>query len=60
MSDKSVNSAASKASVAVTGEERGEGKFPKGLVLRLFAYLIAGHLFAGFLYLLFMLGGQNQ
>ncbi|MFI0986453.1 DUF6126 family protein [Streptomyces exfoliatus] len=44
----------------VTGEERGEGKFPRGLVLRLFAYLVAGHLFAGFLYLLFMLGGQNQ
>ncbi|MCX5394310.1 DUF6126 family protein [Streptomyces sp. NBC_00094] len=43
----------------VTGEERGEGKFPKGLVLRLFAYLIAGHLFAGFLYLLFTLGGQS-
>ncbi len=43
-----------------TGEERGEGKFPRGLVLRLFAYLVAGHLFAGFLYLLFMLGGQNQ
>ncbi|MEU3397873.1 hypothetical protein ACVW0K_005972 [Streptomyces filamentosus] len=54
MSEKSVHSA------PATGEERGEGKFPKGLVLRLFAYLIAGHLFAGFLYLLFMLGGQNQ
>ncbi|MEU0406026.1 DUF6126 family protein [Streptomyces sp. NPDC006197] len=50
----------SEKSVPVTGEERGEGKFPKGLVLRLFAYLIAGHLFAGFLYLLFMLGAQNQ
>ncbi|GHA77195.1 DUF6126 family protein [Streptomyces termitum] len=50
----------SEKSVSVTGEERGGGKFPKGLVLRLFAYLIAGHLFAGFLYLLFMLGGQNQ
>ncbi|GHG40809.1 MULTISPECIES: DUF6126 family protein [Streptomyces] len=57
MSEKSVKSV---KSAAVTGEERGEGKFPKGLVLRLFAYLIAGHLFAGFLYLLFMLGGQNQ
>ncbi|MEV7671783.1 DUF6126 family protein [Streptomyces sp. NPDC000963] len=43
---------------AVTGEERGEGKFPKGLVLRLFAYLIAGHLFAGFLYLLFAMGAK--
>lgn len=43
-----------------TGEERGEGKFPKGLVLRLFAYLVAGHLFAAFLYLLFVLGAPNQ
>lgn len=50
----------SEKSVTTTGEERGGGKFPKGLVLRLFAYLVAGHLFAGFLYLLFMLGGQNQ
>ncbi|HEY9368219.1 DUF6126 family protein [Streptomyces sp.] len=46
-------------STAITGQERGNGKFPKGLVLRLFAYLVAGHLFAGFLYLLFSLGGQN-
>ncbi|MER8043569.1 DUF6126 family protein [Streptomyces sp. NPDC094032] len=45
------------SSVPDTGEERGNGKFPKGLVLRLFAYLIAGHLFAGFLYLLFEMGG---
>jgi hypothetical protein len=37
-----------------------EGKFPRGLVIRLFAYLVAGHLFAAFLYLLFLLGGQNQ
>ncbi|MFF4234079.1 DUF6126 family protein [Streptomyces sp. ISL-1] len=37
-----------------------EGKFPRGLVIRLFAYLVAGHLFAFFLYLLFLLGGQNQ
>ncbi|WP_158708645.1 DUF6126 family protein [Streptomyces bikiniensis] len=48
----------SEKSVPVTGEERGEGKFPKGLVLRLFAYLIAGHLFAGFLYLLFAMGAK--
>ncbi|MFG2332921.1 DUF6126 family protein [Streptomyces sp. NPDC048604] len=47
-------------SVAITGQERGGGKFPKGLVLRLFAYLVAGHLFAGFLYLLFLVGGANQ
>ncbi|MEU9011587.1 DUF6126 family protein [Streptomyces sp. NPDC048479] len=37
-----------------------ERSFPRGLVIRLFAYLVAGHLFAGFLYLLFTLGGQNQ
>ncbi|WMX44120.1 DUF6126 family protein [Streptomyces roseicoloratus] len=50
----------SEKSAPVTGEERGGGKFPKGLVLRLFAYLVAGHLFAAFLYLLFALGAQNQ
>ncbi|MDT9686105.1 DUF6126 family protein [Streptomyces sp. TRM76323] len=32
----------------------------RNLVIRLFAYLVAGHLFAAFLYLLFLLGGQNQ
>jgi hypothetical protein len=37
-----------------------EGKFPRGLVIRLFAYLVAGHLFAFFLYLLFLMGGQNH
>lgn len=36
-----------------------EGKFPRGLVIRLFAYLVAGHLFAAFLYLLFTLGGKG-
>ncbi|GAA2502260.1 hypothetical protein GCM10010393_38330 [Streptomyces gobitricini] len=35
-----------------------EGKFPRGLVIRLFAYLVAGHLFAAFLYLLFALGAE--
>ncbi|GAA4892254.1 DUF6126 family protein [Streptomyces coeruleoprunus] len=34
--------------------------FPRGLALRLFAYLVAGHLFAAFLYLLFALGAANQ
>ncbi|MER5771259.1 DUF6126 family protein [Streptomyces sp. NPDC001985] len=33
-----------------------ESKFPRGAVIRLFAYLIAGHVFAGFLYLLFEMG----
>ncbi|GAA1184293.1 hypothetical protein GCM10009654_47250 [Streptomyces hebeiensis] len=43
---------------AAGGEQtmREEKSFPRGLVIRLFAYLIAGHLFAGFLYLLFHLG----
>ncbi|MFE2637918.1 DUF6126 family protein [Streptomyces scopuliridis] len=36
-----------------------EKKFPRGLVIRLFAYLIAGHLFAAFLYLLFEMGGRG-
>ncbi|MER5891219.1 DUF6126 family protein [Streptomyces sp. NPDC001941] len=33
-----------------------ETKFPRGLVIRLFAYLVAGHLFAAFLYLIFTVG----
>ena len=41
-------------------EDQREERFPRGLVIRLFAYLIAGHLIAGFLYLLFLVGGQNQ
>ncbi|MEU6483741.1 DUF6126 family protein [Streptomyces sp. NPDC046887] len=40
--------------------DREERRFPTGILVRLFAYLIAGHLFAAFLYLLFVLGGQNQ
>ncbi|MGW4034293.1 DUF6126 family protein [Streptomyces sp. NPDC004838] len=39
-------------------EMKEEGKFPRGLVVRLFAYLIAGHLLAGFLYLLFEVGAK--
>ncbi|GGZ34116.1 hypothetical protein GCM10010387_30430 [Streptomyces inusitatus] len=35
-----------------------ESKFPMGMVVRLFAYLIAGHILAGFLYLLFEMGGK--
>ncbi|ALC19283.1 DUF6126 family protein [Streptomyces pristinaespiralis] len=41
-------------------ESPREERFPRGLVIRLFAYLIAGHVIAGFLYLLFLVGGQNQ
>ncbi|MEU3778350.1 DUF6126 family protein [Streptomyces sp. NPDC046876] len=39
---------------------RLQGKFPRGLLIRLIAYLFVGHLFAFFVYLLFLLGGQNQ
>ncbi|MFF8293407.1 DUF6126 family protein [Streptomyces sp. NPDC016309] len=35
-----------------------ERTFPRGLAIRLFAYLVAGHLFAAFLYLLFALGAE--
>ncbi|MGV9315896.1 DUF6126 family protein [Streptomyces sp. NPDC003691] len=35
-----------------------EGKFPKGIWIRLFAYLVVGHVFAGFLYLLFEVGAK--
>ncbi|MEU5162975.1 DUF6126 family protein [Streptomyces sp. NPDC020875] len=39
-------------------ERKEEGKFPKGIWIRLFAYLVAGHVFAGFLYLLFEVGAK--
>ncbi|MFD3539059.1 DUF6126 family protein [Streptomyces sp. NPDC058662] len=39
---------------------RIESKFPRGLVIRLIAYLFVGHLFAFFVYLLFVLGAENQ
>ncbi|MFJ4775867.1 DUF6126 family protein [Streptomyces sp. NPDC088762] len=41
-------------------ESKPESKFPRGLVIRLTAYLFAGHLFAFFVYLLFVLGARNQ
>ncbi|GAA4761717.1 DUF6126 family protein [Streptomyces sp. C10-9-1] len=41
------------------GGPRGD-RFPRGLVIRLFAYLVAGHVIAAFLYLLFLVGGSNQ
>ncbi|MER5459711.1 MULTISPECIES: DUF6126 family protein [unclassified Streptomyces] len=49
----------SERKTAMTKSDNEERKFPRGLVIRLFAYLVAGHLFAGFLYLLFTLGGQS-
>ncbi|GHB57673.1 hypothetical protein GCM10010347_29770 [Streptomyces cirratus] len=40
--------------------KRIESKFPRGLIIRLVAYLFVGHLFAAFVYLLFVLGARNQ
>lgn len=37
-----------------------EKSFPRGLVIRLFAYLVVSHLFAGFLYLLFTVGAEGR
>ncbi|MGC5341729.1 DUF6126 family protein [Streptomyces sp. DT24] len=37
-----------------------ERKMPRGLVIRLVAYLVAGHVIAGFIYLLFTVGMHNQ
>jgi uncharacterized protein DUF6126 len=37
-----------------------EWTLPRGLVIRLLAYLVAGHLFAGFLYLLFQVGARSN
>lgn len=39
---------------------RIESKFPRGLIIRVIAYLFVGHLFAFFVYLLFVLGAENQ
>ncbi|WP_392674214.1 DUF6126 family protein [Streptomyces sp. LN785] len=36
-----------------------EQRFPRGLVIRLVAYLVAGHVFAAFLYLLFAVAGKG-
>lgn len=41
------------------GAERGDGRFPRGMALRLFVYVVAGHLLAGFLFLLFKIGGAE-
>ncbi|MEU3885401.1 DUF6126 family protein [Streptomyces sp. NPDC029041] len=35
-----------------------EEKFPRALWVRLFVYLIAGHVFAAFVYLLFQVGAK--
>ncbi|GAB2462091.1 MULTISPECIES: DUF6126 family protein [Streptomyces] len=36
-----------------------EEKFPRALWVRLFVYVVVGHLFAGFIYLLFELGAKQ-
>ncbi|MGR4878494.1 DUF6126 family protein [Streptomyces sp. LARHCF249] len=45
---------------AASVRARIESKFPRSLVIRLVAYLFVGHLFAFFVYLLFVLGAENQ
>lgn len=37
-----------------------EDKIPRGLAIRVFVYVVATHFVAGFLYLLFVVGGRNQ
>ncbi|MFW6689930.1 DUF6126 family protein [Streptomyces sp. MAR4 CNX-425] len=37
--------------------KRIEERFPRGLIVRLLVYVFVGHLFAGFLLLLFKAGG---
>ncbi|MEU1091290.1 DUF6126 family protein [Streptomyces sp. NPDC005576] len=45
-----------------TGEVRDtqERKMPRGMVIRLVAYLVAGHVVAAFLYILFAVAGGNR
>lgn len=52
--------AAAEPTPAPAGSRSMESKFPRGLVIRLIAYLFVGHLFAFFVYLLFVLGARNQ
>ncbi|WP_171908790.1 DUF6126 family protein [Streptomyces nanshensis] len=39
---------------------RENDRIPRGLLVRLFVYLVAGHLFAAFLWLLFEVGASRQ
>ncbi|MFI9629675.1 DUF6126 family protein [Streptomyces sp. NPDC052042] len=39
--------------------EAQERKFPRGVVIRLIAYLIAGHVVAAFLYILFAVAAKG-
>lgn len=36
-----------------------ERRMPRGVVIRLFAYLVAGHVVAAFLFLLFTVAGKG-
>ncbi|WP_329216691.1 DUF6126 family protein [Streptomyces microflavus] len=36
-----------------------ERRMPRGLIIRLFAYLVVGHVIAAFLYLLFVVAGAE-
>lgn len=40
-------------------EDTHERKMPRGVVIRLFAYLVAGHVVAAFLFLLFTVAGKG-
>ncbi|MFJ4964555.1 DUF6126 family protein [Streptomyces sp. NPDC088729] len=40
-------------------EDPQERRMPRGVVIRLFAYLVAGHVIAAFLYLLFVVAGSK-
>lgn len=42
-----------------TNEDTHERKMPRGVVIRLFAYLVAGHVVAAFLFLLFTVAGKG-
>ncbi|MGW1466156.1 DUF6126 family protein [Streptomyces sp. NPDC002308] len=43
-----------------TARDTQERKMPRGMVIRLVAYLVAGHVIAAFLYILFAVAGGNQ
>ncbi|GAA2923135.1 MULTISPECIES: DUF6126 family protein [Streptomycetaceae] len=41
------------------GADSQERKMPRGVVIRLFAYLVAGHVIAAFLFILFTVAGKG-
>ncbi|MEU9361033.1 DUF6126 family protein [Streptomyces sp. NPDC048301] len=41
------------------GQDTQERRMPRGVVIRLFAYLVAGHIVAAFLFLLFTVAGEG-